>query len=232
MKKYKGKIRKKRGAKDISTREALDTEEGLTAFCDAIVRERGVLKACNALGLDRGQIWLYLAKHPDAQTAVSLARQETAHALFDECCDIADNAKREDWAIARLRIETRMRAAGKLNQRAYGDQPRHLTQTYVQGNVEIKADENTRRAMIDARARFLADRTDSDRTDSARRSPDAASASQRVAAPPPRLKVGRPIGSIIGPEDPMVTHMRSFENGITEDQAIAGTPAAKLVGKH
>src|SRR5262249_10455104 len=98
-KEHKDKIGKKAGTKDISTRETLNTPEGLTAFCDAIIRERGVLRACKALELDRGQAWLYLAKHPEAQAAVWLARQEAAHALFDECCEIADNAKREDWAI-------------------------------------------------------------------------------------------------------------------------------------
>jgi hypothetical protein len=122
------------------------------------MKERGVLKACKALGWDRGQVWLYLAKHPEAQAAVWQARQESAHSLFDECCEIADNAKREDWAIARLRIETRMRIAGKLNQRTYGDQPRSLTQTYVQGDVQIVATEEQRRSMIDARQRFLMQR--------------------------------------------------------------------------
>jgi hypothetical protein len=43
-------------------------------------------------------------------------KQDTADSLYDECVQIADNAKREDWAIARLRIETRMRAAGALDQ--------------------------------------------------------------------------------------------------------------------
>src|SRR5215467_5143901 len=127
----------------IPTRERvnLDTSEGLGVLCDAIIKEKGVAKVCKALGLDRKNVWLYLAKHPEAKAAVWGARQETADSMYDECIQIADNAKREDWAIARLRIETRMRAAGKLNQRTYGDQPRSLHQTYVAGNVEIKADE-------------------------------------------------------------------------------------------
>src|SRR5690349_8859617 len=121
MKRAKGKVPAAGGACRIPTRAKvdLDTLEGLAALCDAIIEEKGVAKACKALGLHRKNVWLYLAKHPEAQAAVSLARQETAHALFDECCEIADNTQREDWAIARLRIETRMRVAGKLNQRAY-----------------------------------------------------------------------------------------------------------------
>lgn len=209
MKQRNDKTGEKTGAKDISTRETLDTGEGLTAFCDAIIRERGVLRACNALGVDRGQVWLYLAKHPEAQAAVWQARQEAAHALFDECCEIADNAKREDWAIARLRIETRMRAAGKLNQRAYGDQPRNLTQTYVQGDVQIIATEEQRRAMIEARQKFLDKGKTGTGRDTGRHSLGAPSASPGVVTPQP--------------EDPHTIHMRSFENGATEDQARLGT---------
>jgi hypothetical protein len=194
----------------------LDTPEGLGTLYDAIVREKGVAKACKALGLDRKTVWLYLAKHPEAQAAASQARQETAHSLFDECCEIADNAKREDWAIARLRIETRMRIAGKLNQRTYGDQPRSLTQTYVQGDVQIVATEEQRRSMIDARQRFLMQRN----PEIARHSLDAPSASPGVVRPQPKNQAGTPIGSTTAPEDPLVIHMRSFENGSSEDQAI------------
>ena len=218
MKEYKNKALAVAEASHIPTRTRLnlDTPEGLGTLCDAIVREKGVAKACKALGLDRKTVWLYLAKHPEAQAAASQARQETAHSLFDECCEIADNAKREDWAIARLRIETRMRAAGKLNQRAYGDQPRNVTQTYVQGDVQIVATEEQRRSMIDARQRFLMQRN----PDIATHSLDEPSASLGAVRPQPENKAATAIGSTTVPEDPYVTQMRSFENGSSEDQAI------------
>lgn len=135
-------------------RPKLDTSEGLATFCDAIIRERGVAKACKALALDRKHVWLYLAKNPEAQAAVWQARQHTAHALYDECVQIADDSKL-DPRDRHIRIDTRMRVAGKLNQRAYGDQPRNLTQTYVAGDVQVVADEEARRVMIQARERFL-----------------------------------------------------------------------------
>jgi len=201
-------------ASRISTRAKvnLDTVEGLEALCDAIIREKGVARACKALGLDRKNVWLYLAKHPEAKAAVWGARQETADSMYDECVQIADNAKKEDWAIARLRIETRMRAAGKLNQQAYGDQPRHLSQTYVAGNVEIKADEATRQALIEARQQYLGKGADK----TANHSLDAPSASPIVPGRP-KIQASIPIELTSPPDDPHSIHMRSFENGIPED---------------
>jgi len=176
---------KRRKNKDVAPGEAnhnstraranLDTPEGLAVFCDAIIRERGVAKACKAMGLDRKLVWLYLAKHPEAQAAVWQARQETAHALYDECVHIADDSSL-DPRDRHIRIDTRMRVAGKLNQRAYGDPgPRTLHQTYVAGDVQVVADEETRRKMIEARQRFL-----KPSPDIARRSLDAVSASSGV----------------------------------------------------
>jgi len=195
----------------------LETPEGLAAFCEAEIRERGVAKGCKALALDQNLVWFYLAKHPEAQGAVWQARQETAHALYDECVQIADDSK-PDPRDRHIRIDTRMRVVGKLNQRAYGDQPRSLTQTYVAGDVQLMADENTRKAMIQARERFL-----QRGTDIARRSLDAPSASPEVVRPHPENKAATAIGSTTAPEDPYVTRMRSFENGISEDQATCGT---------
>ena len=176
------------------TANLLDTPEGLAALCDAIIRERGVVKACKALGLDRSIVWLYLAKHPEAQAAVWGARHETSHALYDECLQIADDSSL-DPRDRHIRIETRMRVAGKLNQRTYGDQPRNLTQTYVAGDVQIMADENTRTAMIEARERFLQRSPDSDSASC------APSASPGEVTPGPKIQAGTPIGSTHAPED-------------------------------
>ena len=187
----------------------------LAALCDAIIRERGVVKACKALGLDRGIVWLYLAKHPEAQAAVWQARQETAHALWDECVQIADDSSL-DPRDRHIRIDTRMRVAGKLNQRAYGDQPRSLTQTYVAGDVQLVADENTRRAMIEARERFLQRSSDIDR-----HAPAAPLASPGVVRPQPQLQAGTPIGQTQSPEDPQLAWMKSYEQSAeNQPQAI------------
>jgi hypothetical protein len=195
------------------TAELLDKPEGLTAFCDAIIRERGVIKACKALGLDRSIVWLYLAKHPEAQAAVWGARQETSHALYDECIQIADDSSL-DPRDRHIKIETRMRVAGKLNQRAYGDQPRHLSQTYVAGNVEIKADENTRQALILARQSYLVQRS----PDTARHSLPAPSLSPVSVAAEPIKQPGEASNSTTASDDPHIIHMRSFEKDRSEDE--------------
>lgn len=75
-------------------------------------------------------------ENPSFRDAYFRAREAQADALFDECLDIADDAAQDvtyddenkpvfnSVAVqrAKLRIETRMRVAGKLNQR-YSDRP-------------------------------------------------------------------------------------------------------------
>jgi hypothetical protein len=186
-----------------STRPSFDDPASLAAFCDAIIRERGVAKACKSLGLDRKLVWLYLSKHPEAHAAVWHARQETAHALYDECIQIADDAKL-DPRDRHIRIETRMRVAGKLNQRTYGEQPRPGTQVNVLGAGEVKlvCDANTRQALIQERQRLLE------------------AGPKRLPEPEqPKLQAGTPIGPTIVPEDPKITQMKSLEGCISEDQA-------------
>lgn len=76
------------------------------------------------------------AENPAFRDAYMRAREAQADALFDECVDIADDAAQDvtyddenkpifnNVAVqrAKLRIETRLRVAGKLNQR-YADKP-------------------------------------------------------------------------------------------------------------
>ena len=76
------------------------------------------------------------AENPAFREAYTRAREAQADALFDQCVDIADDAAQDvtydddgkpifnGVAVqrAKLRIETRLRVAGKLNQR-YADRP-------------------------------------------------------------------------------------------------------------
>lgn len=75
-------------------------------------------------------------ENPSFREGYTRAREAQADALFDECIDIADDAAQDvttdedgkpvfnNVAVqrAKLRIETRLRVAGKLNQR-YADKP-------------------------------------------------------------------------------------------------------------
>jgi hypothetical protein len=91
--------------------------------------------------------------------------------------------------------------------------PRTLHQTYVAGDVQLVADEGTRKAMIDARRKFLDGRPNI-------ATHNAPSASPGVVTPDPKIQTDMPIASTTAPEDPYVTRMRSFENGTPGDQAI------------
>jgi hypothetical protein len=81
----------------------------------------------------------------------TLAREEQAHALFDDCIDIADDATQdvivaEDGSVtsnpsavarAKLRIETRLRCAAKLAPRAYSDRLEAVQAGQI--NVQVNA---------------------------------------------------------------------------------------------
>lgn len=49
------------------------------------------------------------------------AREAQADVIFDECLDIIDAAGVENISVAKERVNTRMRMAGKLKPKKYGD---------------------------------------------------------------------------------------------------------------
>lgn len=65
----------------------------------------------------------------DAEFADQYARAREAQAdhFFDEVIEIADGASAEDVAAARLRVDARKWAAGKLRPKAYGDKIDHTS---------------------------------------------------------------------------------------------------------
>lgn len=76
----------------------------------------------------------WTAAHLDFREAYARARELHADAIFDECVDIADNSA-DDWvetsrgrvfngeaaARSRVRVETRMKVAARLNPRKYSE---------------------------------------------------------------------------------------------------------------
>lgn len=79
-------------------------------------------------------IFRWLGDHPDFAHAYARAREAQADAIFDECLDIADD-KGEDWIMtangpkfnkeaaqrSRIRVETRLKVAARLNPRKYAE---------------------------------------------------------------------------------------------------------------
>jgi hypothetical protein len=94
----------------------------------------------------------------DFDKAITRAYQCAGTAYADEVIAIADRLRdgEGDWAKDRCAMDGYKWAAAKFYPKMFGEQsPRTLHQTYVAGDVKVVADEGQRKAMIDARQKFL-----------------------------------------------------------------------------
>lgn len=106
----------------------------------------------------------WLAAHESFRQRYVRARERQADLIFDECLEIADDgtndtklvgaegdereAQNSEWiSRSKLRVDTRMRMAGKLNPKKYGDKTLHgsdpdnpLPQGFQVNLVGTKAD--------------------------------------------------------------------------------------------
>jgi terminase small subunit-like protein len=148
----------------LGTKRRLDIAEERELFCEAIVEHGGVRKACEALGLHTPTVWTYAKNNAEFEGMVWAARMIAAEKLYDECIAIADDGSNDTYvdgngltktdqdviARSRLRIETRMRVAGKLIPKVYGE-----NQTAANVNVGVQVgvicDEETRKRLIAVR---------------------------------------------------------------------------------
>lgn len=137
-----------------SQTSSLDSPESRQALFDAIVEHKGIKPACRALGIPASKVFLKARVDPKFQDQLRAAQATNLERLVDECIEIADNATKDTWAVARLQIETRMRIAGKLIPAIYGDKP--ATQVNVQTNIGVVCDEATRQRLSDLRAKLVA----------------------------------------------------------------------------
>lgn len=95
-------------------------------------------------------IYDWVAKEPIFAEHYGRAREHAAHTLFDQCLDIADDSSQDiledgsanNAAIARakVRIDTRMRVAGKLAPRVYGERIEQIAQTVNVTNNSLTID--------------------------------------------------------------------------------------------
>jgi hypothetical protein len=113
-----------------------------SAVCEAIATTpRGLHYLCaNHQGFpDPRTVHRWLGAHPEFRAEYDIARLRQADLLFDECLEIADDASRDtktitrndgkevevmdfEWvARSKLRVETRLKMAGKLAPKRYGD---------------------------------------------------------------------------------------------------------------
>lgn len=127
--------------------EILDSDEGREQFFDAI-SDGGIRKACRKLGLNRASVYRYAEFNPDFKEAFDKVKAISAEILWDECIEIADDPKL-DPRDKHVRIETRMRVAGKLIPRL-ADRPQQA-QVNVGVAVAVTCDEERRAKLIELR---------------------------------------------------------------------------------
>jgi transposase-like protein len=166
-------------------------ERLLTALADGLTHKQ----ACMAAGIGQSTLADWRERYPDLETRMNEARE-----------------------VARQKALSAIRAAGEKDWRAHAEwlklcfpeyrkpDTRVEVNTNVQAReVNVVCDEATRKALIAARERFLAEPQ-----------------SQSEKPKQPQLQAGTPIGATQVPEDPKMALMKSFEGGITDEQVICG----------
>jgi hypothetical protein len=138
----------------LTTAQRLSDPAEQAKLCEAIIEHRGVKRAAEALGLSESMLWVYLARNEEVRKLVWEARAVLAEMLWAECIDIADGP--DDPRKAHIRIDTRMRCAGKMLPRIYGEKA--TTEVNVNTQIGIVCDEATRKRLIDLRDKMLGQR--------------------------------------------------------------------------
>lgn len=98
------------------TQFRLDDERERETFLDAVTETGSVQKACKLVGMHRATVYRYANKNAEFAKQFINARAMAAEQHYDECIVIADD-EFLDPRDKHIRIETRMRVAGKLIQR-------------------------------------------------------------------------------------------------------------------
>lgn len=111
------------------------SEALVTEICERLSDGESLRRICSDAHMPNNVTVIdWLARHEDFHKRYARARELQADAIFDECLDIADDTSK-DWeqtehglrfnkeaaARSRIRIDTRMKLAGKLAPKRYGD---------------------------------------------------------------------------------------------------------------
>ena len=151
----------------LSTKERLSTPEGRAEFFDALAESNGVKPTAQALGLHAPTIFLMARDDKQFEKELLSALSVAMWGAVDECLAIADDSSRDHKTISdghggttevvdneaiqrsKLRIDTRLRIAGKLMPRIFGDTPN--TQVNIQNNTAVICNEEQRDRLIHMR---------------------------------------------------------------------------------
>lgn len=92
------------------------------AICKRLAKGDSLVKICYEKQMPSySSVMVWLDKDEDFLESYLRARKCQADQIFDECLDIIDVATPEDIQVRKERVNTRMRMAGKLWPKKYGE---------------------------------------------------------------------------------------------------------------
>jgi len=98
---------------------------GVDALNDAILSQvaigRGLIEVARAYGVTYKSIWNYLVSDEKLHGLYLEMQRGAAEYLAHESLEISDAADMEDYQLAKLRIETRLRLAKSWDKNKYGE---------------------------------------------------------------------------------------------------------------
>jgi len=107
----------------MAGRPSIYSEELVDKMLEEIASGRSVISICReedwSVVPDTWYRWLY--KYPELSDKYARAKAIQSEHEADKILDIADNATREDFQVARLRVDARKWVASKLVPKKYGD---------------------------------------------------------------------------------------------------------------
>lgn len=100
-------------------------DDQVTELLDRISKGEPLIAICRDPRMPgRRTVYDWIEADPEFAAQFHAARARGVHALAEECLAIADDQK-EDPASRRVRIDTRLRLAGKWLPREYGEKVQH-----------------------------------------------------------------------------------------------------------
>jgi len=104
-------------------RPSIYSEELVDKMLEEIASGRSVISICReedwSVTHDTWYRWLY--KYPELSDRYARAKSIQSEYEADNILDIADNATKEDFQVARLRVDARKWVASKLVPKKYGE---------------------------------------------------------------------------------------------------------------
>lgn len=98
------------------------SEDVIAQICELIAEGKSIRAICKRKGMPAmSTVFKWLSQDEEFAEQYARAKDQQADNLFEEVLEIADEAKPETVAVAKLKIDARKWMAGKLRPKKYGD---------------------------------------------------------------------------------------------------------------